>query len=80
MDPNATLAEIRSITGDWSQLYANYERLAELVTALDEWYSKGGFLAKAHQQRGPLSNPSPSTIAVYGDPTVQVVDTVQKGQ
>lgn len=49
MDPNAALAEIRSIT---SNLALNPElageaaalRLAELIDGLDGWMSSGGFL------------------------------------
>jgi hypothetical protein len=41
MDPNACLAEIRSLTSS----FKNTEcfRLAELVDALDDWLSHGGF-------------------------------------
>lgn len=51
MDPNATLARIRELTaiveaeeGDVGP-YMTAE-LAELVTALDEWPSRGGFLPR----------------------------------
>jgi hypothetical protein len=48
MDPNANLAEQRRIAlsileGD----DGDAERLAELVQALDEWLTKGGFLPDA---------------------------------
>ena len=49
MDPNANLAEMREITRD---ILADYQegtiddaaRLAELIEAMDEWLSEGGFL------------------------------------
>lgn len=47
MDPNATLAAIREITG--RDEHADPE-LAELVDALDQWLSKGGFLPAAWQR------------------------------
>jgi hypothetical protein len=51
MDPNATLARIREIIAtprNWN-IWDNAnttdaEELAELVTALDQWISGGGFL------------------------------------
>lgn len=45
MDPNATLAEIRTLV-DAQQAGAAIDgaRLAELVLALDEWITGGGFL------------------------------------
>ena len=50
MDPDATLKEIRELLEIWKveAFHAEeVERLAELVEALDEWLSKGGFLPKA---------------------------------
>lgn len=48
MDPNANLEEQRRIVStiirDGS---GDAERLADLVEALDEWLSKGGFLPEA---------------------------------
>ena len=54
MDPDANLNEQREIAkrisdNDYSTAYApqpDAERLAELVLALDEWLSKGGFPPK----------------------------------
>lgn len=51
MDPNATLAEIRALVaacqaGD----IIDGDRLAELVSALDEWITGGGFLPAAWQR------------------------------
>lgn len=54
MDPNSNLAEMRYIAdgfvdGDYEEdalKIAKAERLAELVQALDEWLSRGGFLPK----------------------------------
>lgn len=55
MDPNANLAEQRRLAGaireaadagvtEWGTTAI---RLAELVEAMDEWMSKGGFLPEA---------------------------------
>lgn len=45
MDPNATLAEIRTLTAlQESGAPIDTDRLAELITALDAWLSGGGFL------------------------------------
>jgi hypothetical protein len=45
MDPNTALAEIRDLAKNAST-YDEWHRLAELVTALDEWISKGGFFPR----------------------------------
>lgn len=49
MDPNANLAEIRKILAksDEETSILEYERLAELMEALDNWLSQGGFLPEA---------------------------------
>lgn len=50
MDPNANLAEQRRIVANMVDGHITDEdalRLAELVIALDEWISKGGFLPSA---------------------------------
>lgn len=55
MDPNATLRDLRdlvreeSLDGDWAAETAaeRCAQYAELLTALDEWLSKGGFLPAA---------------------------------
>jgi len=44
MDPNATIKEIRKILELEDE--ANYDRLAELFSALDEWIVSGGFYPK----------------------------------
>lgn len=48
MDPNATLTEIRElayrIVEERDSRESTYDRLAELVQALDEWITRGGFL------------------------------------
>ena len=56
MDPDATLAEIREITGKVlnTDLMAHETsdllwRLAELTSALDEWLARGGFKPDAWQ-------------------------------
>ena len=41
MDPNATLAEIRAILASDDLELPDYERLADLTAALDEWISRG---------------------------------------
>lgn len=51
MDPNANLAEQRRLvahilSGKKLGYDADAERLAELVEALDEWITHGGFLPK----------------------------------
>jgi hypothetical protein len=55
MDPNAALAEIRTIISqhnrDGGLVVA--ARLAELVDGLDGWLSKGGFLPAAWTHGGP---------------------------
>ncbi|MFD7161410.1 hypothetical protein ACFV9C_42965 [Kribbella sp. NPDC059898] len=43
MDPNETLAMIRALVSSQLELECGGE-LAELVQALDEWMSGGGFL------------------------------------
>jgi hypothetical protein len=64
MDPNATLAEIRQLVqrieleskygdeweGKTRKVADMASRLAELIKALDEWLSKGGFRPSAWQQ------------------------------
>jgi hypothetical protein len=66
MDPNANLEEQRrlvkllldgSITTDRARSVSAY-RLAELVSALDEWISRDGFLPKAWGAR--VAPPSPN--------------------
>lgn len=50
MDPTATLDEIRGLTaigGDRGLDSDDADRLQDLVLALDEWLSKGGFLPAA---------------------------------
>ena len=44
MDPNACLAEIRAITTNF-EAFDHYAalRLAELVDAMDDWMTCGGF-------------------------------------
>jgi hypothetical protein len=42
MDPNASLAEIRDII--YGAADDDFDRLAELVSKLDGWLSRGGFL------------------------------------
>lgn len=45
MDPNAALAEIRSILADRAEDGTwDAERLAELINGLDDWITGGGFL------------------------------------
>jgi hypothetical protein len=53
MDPNANLTEMRELAqtlldnnADLSDFCAQAERLAELVQALDEWLTRGGFLPR----------------------------------
>lgn len=58
MDPDANLKEQRVIvvrligsdSGDGRE-FADAERLAELVRALDEWMSRGGFPPRAWAHR-----------------------------
>lgn len=49
MDPDACLEEIRDLVGKGhiEDLREDFERLCELVEALDDWVSKGGRLPKA---------------------------------
>jgi hypothetical protein len=47
MDPNATLAQIRELIAAGTKV--DLEQAAELMTALDEWLSRGGFLPDAWQ-------------------------------
>jgi hypothetical protein len=50
MDPDATLSEMRELANDLGatgSFEGDADRLAELVQALDEWLSKGGFFPKA---------------------------------
>lgn len=42
MDPNATLQEIRELVGNNGG--NDVGRLVELIDALDEWLTNGGFL------------------------------------
>lgn len=54
MDPNANLLEQREIVSrmlDSRGKKGDGERLAELVEALDEWISNGGFLPSRWQQK-----------------------------
>ena len=52
MDPNANLRELRELTAqflkDWDEERTpdtlDVYRMAELVEALDEWITRGGFL------------------------------------
>jgi hypothetical protein len=55
MDPDHTLADIRRLAAreDLSPQDAAY--LAELVQALDEWISKGGFLPRPWAQAQDLA-------------------------
>ena len=51
MDVNATLARIRELTASTDPDHlGDLVELAELVRALDEWISKGGFLPDAWQR------------------------------
>jgi hypothetical protein len=55
MDPNANLAEqrrIRSRIIAGEELDGDAQRLADLVEALDNWISRGGFLPRDWQQEG----------------------------
>jgi hypothetical protein len=60
MDPDANLREQRELTAriiralDFSEPLraVDVNRLAELVTALDEWLTRGGFLPVAWRQGG----------------------------
>ena len=61
MDPNATLEEMRRLmhailneVSTAQEDFANAERLAELVEAMDGWLSRGGFLPRSWQQAGKL--------------------------
>lgn len=50
MDPNKTLKDLREIVSLYNEGDADHweiERAVELVEALDEWLSKGGFLPEA---------------------------------
>ena len=49
MDPNAALAEIRAILSRDDLDLMDYERLADLIAALDEWITRGGYLPAAWQ-------------------------------
>lgn len=61
MDPNATLRELRQLAAQIITDYDDVEgngidqddanRLAELVEALDDWITKGGFLPGAWAKR-----------------------------
>jgi hypothetical protein len=56
MDPNANLEEMREIaktilSGEEYDTGYDAVRLAELVEALDEWITKGGFLPKAWSRK-----------------------------
>jgi hypothetical protein len=44
MDPNATLTEIRALVDANHHVVMDADRLAELISALDEWITGGGFL------------------------------------
>lgn len=47
MDPDACLARIREAAEADRMQGPPYDSLAELVQAMDEWLSKGGFLPQA---------------------------------
>jgi hypothetical protein len=56
MDPNANLKEMREIaktilSGEEYDTGYDAVRLAELVEALDEWITKGGFLPEAWSKK-----------------------------
>lgn len=54
MDPNETLAKLRRLAANVHNYGAEYddgEEFAELVVALDEWLSQGGFLPADWQGR-----------------------------
>ncbi len=54
MDPNETLARIRALCADMTDIDdADAAELVELVGALDEWLSRGGFLPQAWISPGP---------------------------
>ena len=53
MDPNAALAEIRSILASSDLELPDYERLADLTAGLDEWITAGGFLPAAWEMARP---------------------------
>jgi hypothetical protein len=55
MDPNVTLAEMRTIArlsaeGRLADPIDSLERMGELIIALDEWITGGGFLPDAWQR------------------------------
>lgn len=50
MDPNATLAQIRHMVKEGS-FCEDFAEIAELIEALDEWLSKGGYLPAEWQGR-----------------------------
>jgi len=53
MDPDACLEEIRDVVAKINDGVPGLATaLAELVDALDEWLSKGGFLPKGWTQSG----------------------------
>lgn len=47
MDPNATLARLRTLAALAFPTLAEIIEMAELFDALDTWMSKGGFLPAA---------------------------------
>ena len=59
MDPNANLEELRALVRAGNEAHDNgeapapedSERMVELVSSLDEWLSKGGFLPKAWERK-----------------------------
>jgi hypothetical protein len=48
MDPNAALARIRELIlkGDTYEVHEDFYELSELVAALDNWITNGGFFPK----------------------------------
>lgn len=58
MDPDTTLQELRALAHELifcdednrEKLEANAVRTGELIQALDEWITKGGFLPEAWQK------------------------------
>lgn len=71
MDPDATLATMRDLRqaimtstgGDEDALRSDAFELAELVEALDEWLTKGGFLpTEWNAMRSPLRATSTDAV------------------
>lgn len=78
MDPNATLRELREIPNqepDWAEHYA--DRMVELIGALDEWLSNGGFPPDAWTQPAKAEPTEPSANVIQyraANDGVQVVE------